>query len=91
MDSRKGQAISGIIGTVVMTIVGIILMVGVLTPIASNLTNAPYYYNGTNPGDKMNVGFTGANAVIANNVVTFILIGALLLIIGVAVTQWGRE
>lgn len=73
---KKGQAMSGVVGGVVLAIVGLILMIGVLVPITTNVTGSQ--------------GFTGINLTLANNLVTFILIGVLLLIIGVVFVRWEK-
>lgn len=67
---KKGQ-VGLIVGGVVAIIVGVILMIGVTVPIVADVV--------------ANQSFTGVNATIANNLTTFLLIGALLLIVGVAV------
>jgi hypothetical protein len=77
MNNRKGWM--EIVGTVVLLIVGLIVMVGILVPITDNLSRSAYYTNST--GSYV-VGFTGVNAAIANNLVTFVLIGVLLLLVG---------
>ena len=69
-ENKKGQ-VGMIVGGVVAIIVGVILMIGVTIPIVSDVVS--------------NQSFTGVNATIANNLTTFLLIGALLLIVGVAV------
>ena len=76
MMNKKGF-VQNIVGGVVLAIIGLILMVGVLVPITVNVTG--------------NQGFTGVNKTVSDNLVTFILIGALLLIVGVAFTSYRKE
>lgn len=73
--NRKGQA--GIIALVVGLVIGVILLVGVLTPITQDVV--------------ADANFTGTNATIANNLVTFILIGVLVLVAGVAIYGMARR
>lgn len=77
MFDKKGQ-VAGIVGTVVLAVVGVILLVGVLSPITSNLSGNGYYrYDNANM-----TGFTGTNKTIADNLVTFVLLGTLIFIAG---------
>ena len=73
--NTKGQA--GVISLVIGLVIGVILLVGVLVPITSDVVT--------------NQAFTGTNATIANNLVTFILIGVLVLVAGVAIYGMGRK
>lgn len=66
--NKKGQ--SGIVMLVVGLVIGIILLVGVLVPITSTVV--------------ANQAFTGTNKTIADNLTTFILIGTLVLVAGLA-------
>ena len=66
--NKKGQA--GIVMLVVGLVIGIILLVGVLVPITSTVVT--------------NQAFTGTNKTIADNLITFILIGTLVLVAGLA-------
>ena len=72
---KKGQM--GIVGVVVGLVVGIILLVGVLVPITTTVV--------------ANQSFTGTNKTIADNFVTFILIGGLVLIAGLVYFGMGRK
>jgi hypothetical protein len=67
---KKGQ-VGGIIALVVGLVVAVILLVGVLIPITTQTV--------------ANQSFTGVNATIGNNLTTFILIGVLVLIAGIAI------
>jgi len=73
--NKKGQA--GIITLVVGLVIGVILLIGVLVPITTGVVG--------------NAAFTGTNLTIANNLVTFILIGVLVLVAGVAIYGMGRR
>jgi uncharacterized protein YqhQ len=73
---KKGQ-VAGIISLVVGLVVAVILMVGVLVPIVSTTVASG--------------NFTGVNATIANNLTTFILIGVLVLIAGIAIYGMSRR
>lgn len=73
--NTKGQA--GIIALVIGLVIGVILLVGVLVPITEDVVE--------------NQSFTGTNATIANNLTTFILIGVLVLVAGVAVYGMSRR
>jgi uncharacterized BrkB/YihY/UPF0761 family membrane protein len=66
--NKKGQM--GIIALVVGLVIGVILLVGVLIPITTNVV--------------ANQSFTGTNKTIADNLTTFILIGVLVLVAGIA-------
>jgi hypothetical protein len=74
--NNKGQ-VAGIIGLVVGLVVAVILMIGVLVPIVADVV--------------ANQSFTGVNATIANNLTTFILIGVLVLIAGIAIYGMSRR
>jgi len=74
--NRKGQ-VAGIIALVVGLVVAVILLVGVLIPVTTTVV--------------ANQSFTGVNATIANNLTTFILIGVLVLIAGVAIFGMSRR
>lgn len=77
MANKKGQ--TGIIVLVVGLAIGIILLLGVLIPITtSSVTTANFTAGST-------------NATIANNLVTFILIGALVLVAGLAIYGMSRK
>ncbi len=67
--NTKGQA-GGIVAVVIGLVVGVILLVGVLVPITTSTVASQ--------------NFTGTNLTIANNLTTFILIGVLVLIAGLA-------
>ena len=67
--NTKGQA-GGIVAVVIGLVVGVILLVGVLVPITTQVV--------------ANQTFTGTNKTIADNLTTFILIGVLVLIAGLA-------
>lgn len=69
MKNTKGQA-GTIVAVVIGLVVGIILLIGVLVPITTSVV--------------ANQSFTGTNKTIADNLTTFILIGALVLIAGLA-------
>ena len=73
--NTKGQ--TGIIVLVVGLVISIILLVGVLIPITSTVVT--------------NQAFTGVNATIANNFVTFILVGVLVLVAGIAIYGMSRS
>lgn len=75
MQHKKGQA--GIIALVVGLVIGVILLVGVLVPITTDTVDAQ--------------NFTGTNATIADNLTTFILIGVLVLIAGIAIYGMSRR
>ena len=66
---NKGQA-GGIVAVVIGLVVGVILLVGVLVPITTSTVSSQ--------------NFTGTNKTIADNLTTFILIGVLVLIAGLA-------
>ena len=72
---KKGQA--GIIALVVGLVIGVILLVGVLIPITTDTVDAQ--------------NFSGTNATIADNLTTFILIGVLVLIAGIAIYGMSRR
>jgi uncharacterized BrkB/YihY/UPF0761 family membrane protein len=72
---NKGQ--TGIIALVIGLVIGVILLVGVLIPITSDTV-----------ADQ---NFTGTNATIADNLTTFILIGVLVLVAGVAIYGMARK
>jgi len=72
---KKGQA--GIIALVVGLVIGVILLVGVLVPITQDTV------------DSQN--FTGTNATIADNLTTFILVGVLVLVAGIAIYGMARK
>ena len=78
---KKGQ-VAGIISLVVGLVVAVILLVGVLIPITTETV-------GTNSTTGQN--FTGVNATIGHNFTTFILIGVLVLIAGIAIYGMGRR
>lgn len=65
---NKGQ--TGMIALVVGLVVGIILLIGVLVPITSQTVE--------------DQNFSGTNATIGDNLTTFILIGALVLVASIA-------
>lgn len=73
--NKKGQA--GIIALVIGLVVGVILLVGVLVPITQTVVD--------------NQSFTGVNKTIGDNLVTFILIGVLVLVAGVAIYGMSRK
>jgi hypothetical protein len=75
MDN-KGQ-VGTIVALVVGLIIAIILLVGVFVPILTNVT-----------GEQA---FTGVNLTIANNLTTFVLLGVLVLIAGIAMFGIGRK
>lgn len=68
MNHKKG--FTGIVYLVVGLVIGMVLLIGVLVPITQNVV--------------ANQAFTGINATIANNLVTFILIGSLVLVASIA-------
>ena len=74
--NKKGQ-VAGIISLVVGLVVAVILMIGVLVPVVSSVVTTG--------------NFTGVNATIANNLTTFILIGVLVLIAGIAIYGMSKE
>lgn len=74
--NKKGMA-GGIVYLVVGLVLGIVLLIGVLVPITSSTVSAQ--------------NFTGTNATIANNLVTFILVGALVLVAGLAIYGMSRK
>ena len=76
MLNKNGQ-VAGIIALVVGLVVAVILMVGVLVPIVADVVTAG--------------NFTGVNATIADNLTTFILIGVLVLIAGIAIYGMSRK
>jgi hypothetical protein len=65
MESKKGFSISAIIGVVV----GIIVLVAVAVPITQNTVTAQNFTAGS------------TNAVIASNLTTLLMVGAILLIV----------
>ena len=73
--NNRGQ--SGIIMLVVGLVIGIILLIGVLVPITTNVV--------------ANQSFTGVNKTIGDNLTTFILIGALVLVAGIAIYGFSRK
>lgn len=73
--NKKG--FTGIIYLVVGLVIGVILLVGVLVPVTSTVVT--------------NQAFTGVNATIANNLTTFILIGVLVLVAGIAMYGMARR
>lgn len=73
---KKAQ-VGTIVSLVIGLVVAVILMVGVLIPITTNVTSAQ--------------SFTGVNLTISNNLVTFILIGVLVLIAGIAIYGLSRR
>ena len=72
---KKGM--TGIIYLVVGLVIGVILLVGVLVPITTTVV--------------ANQSFTGTNLTIANNLVTFILIGVLVLVASISVYGMARK
>ena len=75
--NKKGQ--TGIIVLVVGLVLGVVLLIGVLVPITqSTVTTANFTAGST-------------NATIASNLVTFILIGALVLVAGIAIFGMSRK
>lgn len=72
---KKGQM--GIVALVVGLVIGMVLLIGVLVPVTASTVTSQ--------------NFTGTNATIANNLTTFILIGALVLVAGIAVYGWGHR
>lgn len=74
--NKKGQ-VGGIIVLVVSLVVAVILLVGVLVPITTTTV--------------ANQSFTGTNKTIGDNLVTFILIGVLVLIAGIAIFGLSRK
>ena len=76
MKGKKGQ-VGTIIALVVGLVVAVILLVGVLVPITEDTV--------------AEANFTGTNATIADNLTTFILIGVLVLIAGVAIYGMARR
>lgn len=83
MKNKKAQSVSMLIGGIVTIIVGVILMVGVAVPILGSTITQVTTDNTTVNGSVSLSGTT--NLLIANNLTTFLLIGALLLIVGVAI------
>ena len=81
--NKKGQ-VAGIIALVVGLVVAVILLVGVLIPVTTSVVG-----NGTAGPTGQN--FTGINWTIASNFTTFILIGVLVLIAGVAIYGMSRK
>ncbi len=74
--NKKGQT-GMIVSLVVGLVVAVILLVGVLVPITTQTV--------------ANQSFTGTNKTIADNLVTFILIGLLVLIAGIALYGMARR
>jgi len=93
---KKGQ-VAGIIALVVGLVVAVILLVGILVPITSSTvstvgdSNTLYGASGDLCNNSVSNwsgcadSFTGVNAAIGNNLITFILIGVLVLVAGVAI------
>jgi len=81
MINKKGQ-VAGIISLVIGLVVAVILMIGVLIPITTSVV-------GTNSTTGQN--FTGVNWTIASNFSTFILIGVLVLVAGIAIFGMGKR
>lgn len=77
MQNKKGQA--GIIALVVGLVIGVILLVGVLIPVTEGVVDTANFTAGS------------TNATIANNLTTFILIGVLVLVAGVAIYGMSRR
>lgn len=77
MFDKHGQMGGGVIAGVVLLIIGIILMVGVAFPIVVQVVS--------------NQSLTGVNKTIGDNLGTFVLLGALILIAGVAFLGFGRK
>ena len=75
--NKKGQ--TGIIVLVVGLVLGVVLLVGVLVPITQSTVTTANFTTGS------------TNATIANNLVTFILIGALVLVAGIAIFGMARK
>jgi hypothetical protein len=73
--NKKGQ--TGIVVLVIGLVIGIVLLVGVLIPITTSTVDAQ--------------NFTGTNATIADNLTTFILIGVLVLVAGIALYGMARK
>ena len=73
---KKAQ-VGTIIALVIGLVVSVIMMIGVLVPITTNVTGGQ--------------GFTGVNLTISNNLVTFILIGVLVLIASVSIYGLSRK
>jgi len=76
MKNKKGQ-VAGIIALVVGLVVAVILLIGVLVPVTADVVATG--------------NFSGVNLTIANNLTTFILIGVLVLIAGVAIFGMSRR
>lgn len=72
---KKAQA--GIVVLIVGIIIGIILIVGVAVPVVRNTVTS--------------ANLTGTDATIGNNLTTFLLVGALVLIAGLAIFGLGRK
>jgi hypothetical protein len=75
MFNTKGN--SAIIALVISLVIGVILLIGVLVPITQSTVTTG--------------NFTGVNSTIANNLVTFILIGVLVLVAGIAIFGMSRK
>jgi len=84
MLNKKGN-VGVIVGGVVTGIVAVILLIGILAPITANLTAEPTARNANSTGGwgtgAVFKTLTGTDKTIADNLVTFILIGTLLTII----------
>jgi hypothetical protein len=81
METKKGQ-VGGIVMLVVGVVIAAILLIGVLVPIITTVV-------GTNSTTGQN--FTGVNLTIAQNLTTFVLLGVLVLIAGVAMFGLSRR
>lgn len=73
--NKKAQA--GIVVVVIGVIIGVILLVGVTVPITKSVVSS--------------ANLTGTDATIAAYLPTFLLVGALVLIAGVAIFGMGRR
>jgi uncharacterized membrane protein len=78
---KKGQ-VGGIVALVIGLVVAVILLIGVLIPIMTAVV-------GTNSTTGQN--FTGVNATIAFNLTTFVMLGVLVLIAGIAVYGFANK
>ena len=92
---KKGM--TGIIYLVVGLVIGVIMLVGVLIPITSSVVTQSgntTSFLGTGAGQPCNAAinnslcqqaYTGVNAAVTSNLVTFILIGVLVLLAGISI------
>lgn len=100
--NKKGQ-VAAIVALVVGLVVAVILLIGVLVPVTTTVVgeagNSNSYLGASGAACNNTVAnwsgcasaFGGVNGTISNNLTTFILIGVLVLIAGIAIYGFSRR